>query len=121
MEALSPRVLNRALLARQWLLDRVEVEVLDAVEHLVGLQAQATPPPYYGLWSRLRGFGHDDLSAPLEAGELVRMTLMRGTVHLVTPRDAAFLRPLLQPVIERGTAASSGGAWATPRPSASSR
>ena len=67
----------------------------------MGLQAQATPPPYYGLAARLRGFTHADLSAPLEAGELVRMTLMRGTVHLVTPRDAAFLRPLIQPMIER--------------------
>ncbi len=75
---------------------------MDAVEHLVGLQAQATPPPYYGLQARLRGFAPEDLSAPLEAGELVRMTLMRGTVHLVTPRDAAFLRPLVQPGIERG-------------------
>ena len=75
---------------------------VEAVEHLVGLQAQATPPPYYGLLARLRGFAHETLSAPLEAGELVRMTLMRGTVHLVTPRDAAFLRPLVQPGIERG-------------------
>jgi hypothetical protein len=93
--------LNRALLARQWLLDRVEVSVPDAVEHLVGLQAQATSPPYYGLAARLKGFAHDDLSAPLESGGLVRMTLMRGTVHLVTRRDAAFLRPLIQPMIER--------------------
>ena len=75
--------------------------ILDAVEHLVGLQAQATPPPYYGLWSRLRGFRVEELGALLEAGALVRMTLMRATVHMVTPRDAAFLRPLVQLVIER--------------------
>ena len=95
------RALNRALLARQWLLDRVEVPILDAVEHLVGLQAQATPPPYYGLWSRLRGFTADALSRCIEDGSLVRMTLLRATVHMVTPRDAAFLRPLMQPAIER--------------------
>jgi hypothetical protein len=77
------------------------VGIVDAVEHLVGLQAQATTPPYYGLAARLRGFGVEALSAPLEAGALVRMTLMRATVHMVTPRDAAFLRPLMQPAIER--------------------
>ncbi len=95
------RALNRALLARQWLLDRVEVPILDAVEHLVGLQAQATPPPYYGLWSRLRGFEAQTLGGLIEDGSLVRMTLLRATVHMVTPRDAAFLRPLMQPAIER--------------------
>jgi hypothetical protein len=101
MSADRQRQLNRALLARQFLLERVEQPVAETVEHLVGLQAQATTPPYYGLAARLRGFGVEALSAPLEAGELVRMTLMRATVHLVTPRDAAFLRPLMQPAIER--------------------
>ena len=94
-------MLNRALLARQHLLERVDMPILDAVEHLVGLQAQATPPPYYGLAARLSGFDPDELGALLEGRKLVRMALMRGTVHMVTPRDAAFLRPLVQVVIER--------------------
>lgn len=102
------REFNRALLARQLLLDRVDLGILDAVEHLVGLQAQATTPPYYGLWSRLRGFQADALSRAIEDGSLVRMTLMRGTVHMVTPRDAAFLRPLVQPAIDRGHQAAFG-------------
>jgi DNA glycosylase AlkZ-like len=73
----------------------------DAVEHLVGLQAQAPMPPYYGLWSRLEGFDPDELGRMLTERKAVRLTLMRGTVHLVTVRDAVLLRPLVQPAIER--------------------
>jgi hypothetical protein len=99
---LGRRELNRALLERQFLLRRVGLPVLDAVDHLVGLQAQAVPPPYYGLWSRLEGFAPHELGRMLTDREAVRMTLMRGTVHLVTVRDALLLRPLMQVVIERG-------------------
>ena len=100
-EVLSQRALNRALLERQLLLRRVEMPVPRAVEHLVGLQAQAPMPPYYGLWSRLRGFDPHELGEMLTDREAVRMTLMRGTVHLVTVADALLLRPLVQVVIER--------------------
>jgi hypothetical protein len=99
---LTSRSLNRALLARQLLLRRAEVPVAKAVHHLLGLQAQAPMPPYYGLWSRLQDFDPHELGRMLNDREVVRMTLMRGTVHLVTARDALLLRPLLQPVIERG-------------------
>ncbi len=98
---LDRRALNRALLERQHLLRRVELPALALIEHLVGLQAQATPPPYYGLWSRLAGFAFEELGALLAARRVVRLTLMRGTVHLVTVDDALALRPLVQPVIER--------------------
>jgi hypothetical protein len=80
----------------------------DAVEHLVGLQAQEPLPPYYGLWSRLEGFDPNELGRMLTEREVVRMTLMRGTVHLVTVRDALRLRPLLQIVIERVHSGSFG-------------
>ena len=99
--AISRRELNRALLERQLLLGRVEKPVGVTVEHLVGLQAQATLPPYYGLWSRLDGFDPHELGRMLTDRGVVRLTLMRGTVHLVTARDALRLRPLVQPVIER--------------------
>jgi len=102
MTVLSRRALNRALLARQLLLERVGTPVPDVVEHLLGLQAQATPPPYYGLWSRLDRFDAHELGSMLTDRTAVRLTLMRGTVHLVTVRDALFLRPLVQVVIERG-------------------
>jgi hypothetical protein len=81
---------------------RADVATADAVEHLVGLQAQATTPPYFGLWSRLHDFNPHELGRMITDREVVRLTLMRGTVHLVTVRDALLLRPLVQPVIERG-------------------
>jgi Winged helix DNA-binding domain len=99
---IAERALNRALLERQLLLRRSELPVAAAVEHLLGLQAQAPMPPYYGLWSRLDGFDPHELGRMLTDREVVRMTLMRGTVHLVTVRDALLLRPLVQIVIERG-------------------
>ena len=74
---------------------------LGMVEHLVGLQAQEVMPPYDGLWSRIEGFEPNDLGRLLEERKVVRLTLMRGTIHLVSVRDALTLRPLMQPVIER--------------------
>jgi Winged helix DNA-binding domain len=98
---LDRKALNRAMLARQLLLRRVDLPVARAIEHLVGLQAQASLPPYYGLWSRLEGFDPHELGRMLTDREVVRLTLMRGTVHLVTAQDALVLRPLVQPVVER--------------------
>jgi hypothetical protein len=100
-EVLGRGALGRALLDRQLLLRRARVPVSEAVEHLLGLQAQAPMPPYQGLWSRLRRFDPHDLGRMLTEREAVRLTLMRGTVHLVTVRDAIQLRPLMQAVIER--------------------
>jgi Winged helix DNA-binding domain len=100
-EVLERRALGRALLERQLLLRRVNLPVTEAVEHLLGLQAQAPMPPYQGLWSRLEGFDPHELGRLLTERQVVRLTLMRGTVHLVTVRDALLLRPLVQVVIER--------------------
>jgi Winged helix DNA-binding domain len=100
-QAVGKRELNRALLERQLLLRRARSPVADTVELLLGMQAQAPLPPYYGLWSRLEGFNPHELGRMLEEREVVRLTLMRGTVHLVTVADALTLRPLVQPVIER--------------------
>jgi hypothetical protein len=110
-EVLSPRALNRALLSRQLLLDRPDLPdeadgrraaVISAIEHLVGLQAQAPFPPYYGLWSRLGGFRPEDLASLITDRSVVRIALMRGTIHLVSARDCLPLRRQLQPVLERG-------------------
>ena len=68
----------------------------------MGLQAQAPMPPYIGLWSRLHDFDPRELGRLLTDRRAVRLTLMRGTVHLVTVQDALRLRPLVQGVIERG-------------------
>lgn len=100
-DVLGARALNRALLARQFLLRRTDLPVLDTVRHLVGLQAQAPDPPYFQLWSRLAGFRPQDLAGPLEDRSVVRIVLMRGTIHLVTADDCRMLRPLTQPILDR--------------------
>ncbi|HEX5869175.1 MAG TPA: winged helix DNA-binding domain-containing protein [Longimicrobium sp.] len=92
---LTDRALNRALLERQMLLRRAAVSVEDALERLVGMQAQAPDPPYLGLWTRLDGFRLDDLSSLLCERRVVRVALMRSTLFLVTARDCLALRPVL--------------------------
>ncbi|MEU6641284.1 winged helix DNA-binding domain-containing protein [Saccharomonospora sp. NPDC046836] len=101
MTVLSKRALNRAVLARQSLLERADRPAIDLIEHLVGLQAQAPFPPYYGLWTRLRNFRPDELSQLLLDRHVVRIALLRGTVHLVSAADAAALRPLLQRLFDQ--------------------
>ncbi len=119
-EVLSLRAINRALLSRQRLLDRPALPaagsdearaamVVETIEHLVGLQAQAPFPPYYGLLSRLDGFRPDDLASLITGRVVVRIALMRGTIHLVSARDCLPLRRLLQPVMERGLRSNFGG------------
>ena len=99
-EVLTRRALGRATLARQLLLRRSPLEAVEAVEHLVGLQAQVPHDPYTALWSRLDGFQPEELSELLEGREVVRTGVMRGTIHLVTAADCLLLRPLMQPVFE---------------------
>jgi len=104
MTALSQKALNRALLARQLLLRRESRGVAATVEHLVGMQAQAPNPPYIGLWTRLEHFAPDDLARLILDRQLVRVALMRGTIHLVTAPDCLLLRPLVQPLFDRDLA-----------------
>jgi hypothetical protein len=99
-ETLSPRALNRALLARQLLLERAEAPALDVVEHLVGMQAQEPLNPYTALWSRVAGFRPEQLAALIEERRAVRTVLMRATIHLVSADDCLALRPLMQPVLD---------------------
>ena len=98
-EVLGRRALNRATLARQLLLERTDVRPLDAVRHLVGLQAQVPHNPFTALWSRLDGFRPESLSRLLEGREVVRIPVMRATIHLVTAADCLLLRPLFQPIL----------------------
>jgi DNA glycosylase AlkZ-like len=84
---LSTRELNRALLARQLLLERSSLPLPEALEQVAGLQAQYAPSPYVGLWSRLRDFRREDLTRALEDRRAVQATLLRGTIHVVSAAD----------------------------------
>lgn len=101
-EMLSRRALNRALLARQMLLDRIRRPALDAIDHLVGMQAQSPLAPYVGLWARLQAFDTAELADMIETRKAVRLPLMRTTLHLVGAADALQLWPLMRIVLERG-------------------
>ncbi|GIO33454.1 MULTISPECIES: winged helix DNA-binding domain-containing protein [Paenibacillus] len=100
-KVLDSRALNRATLARQMLLKREKLPVLDVVEKLIGLQAQSQNAPYFALWSRMEDFQQDQLSELIRDRKVVRMALMRATLHLVSSPDAFQLRPWLQSVMER--------------------
>lgn len=108
VEVLTRRQLNRATLARQLLLERVRMTPSDAVHHLVGLQAQTPQSWYLSLWSRLADFDAIATGQLIEDRRLVRLALMRSTIHLVTEDDALVLRAFSQPSIDR----SLRGIWA---------
>jgi len=93
-EVLSQRGLGRATLARQYLLHRVAAPAVEVIEHLGGMQAQAPLAPYVGLWTRIQGFAPVELSALTEQRRVVRLHLMRNTVHLVSARDCLDWRTL---------------------------
>ena len=87
MRTLSQRELNRALLARQGLLERRELSLPAALDAMGALQAQYAPSMYVGLWSRVAGFERDALTRALERREVVQATLLRSTIHLVSRAD----------------------------------
>ncbi|MBD7918029.1 AlkZ family DNA glycosylase [Cellulomonas sp. Sa3CUA2] len=96
---LDDRALNRALLARQHLLEPTSLDVPTVVARLVGLQAQNPWSPFLGLWSRVAGFTTADLDTALTDRTVLRMAVMRSTVHLVTAEDAPVLSTLARPVM----------------------
>ena len=84
---LSQGELNRALLARQFLLERSSLSLVETIERIGGLQTQYAPSGYIGLWSRLRNFRRDALTSALERRQVIQGTLLRSTIHMVSARD----------------------------------
>jgi hypothetical protein len=99
---ISDRALNRATLARQMLLHREKATPAAVVERLAGMQAQLARPPFIGIWSRTRPFLASDLVKAIERRDIVRGTLMRGTLHLVSRKDYLAFRPVMQPALTAG-------------------
>jgi hypothetical protein len=89
---LTLRELNRALLARQLLLERKRLSPIRVIERLVGMQAQWPSAPYVGIWARTTSFRREALERELVRGRVIKATVMRQTLHLVTPRDYALIR-----------------------------
>ena len=89
---LTLRELNRATLARQLLLERKRLSPKAVIERLVGMQAQSPSAPYIGIWTRTTSFRRNTLERELRRGAVVKATMMRQTLHLVTRRDYGLIR-----------------------------
>ncbi len=99
---LTVRQLNRALLARQMLLVRERRPAVDAIRALMGMQAQVPRPPFIGLWTRLADFDAHELRSLLQKRQVVRVTALRGTLHLMATDDYLSHRGTLQPMLTGG-------------------
>jgi hypothetical protein len=100
---LTLREINRMTLARQMLLKRETVSVTAVLERLVGMQAQLPQAPYIGLWTRLPDFQRRDLADLIVNHTVIKVTLMRATLHLVTADDYRLLRGALRPALEKAS------------------
>jgi len=104
---LSERALGRALLERQLLLQRAAITPVAAIARLAGLQAQWSPAPYVGLWTRLARFSISDLEGALADHTVVKATVMRGTLHLLSAGEF--------PLFATATAAARSDLWRNPK------
>ncbi|GIG29885.1 winged helix DNA-binding domain-containing protein [Cellulomonas marina] len=100
-EPLTTRVLGRTLLARQHLLARTDADPLSVVGHLIGFQSQNPSSPYGALWARVVGFTHAALADATADGRVLRLAVVRSTVHAVLAQDAAALAVVSAPRLER--------------------
>jgi hypothetical protein len=106
VRTLTLRELNRATLSRQLLLQRRRASPPRVIERLAGMQAQWAPAPYVGLWTRVDGFRRETLERAILRGEILKPTVMRGTLHLVTARDYPVFHAALREYVWWGDRAS---------------
>jgi hypothetical protein len=99
MTILARKQLNRATLQRQMLLERSPVPVPAAIDRLAGMQAQLASAPFVGLWTRIKDFRSEDLSAAINNREVIKATWIRATLHLCTTADYVKFRTTLQPLL----------------------
>ncbi|MFC4941977.1 winged helix DNA-binding domain-containing protein [Pseudonocardia sp. GCM10023141] len=86
---LTTRQINRAVLARQLLLERSPLAPERVVERVACLQTQYAPAGYVGMWSRTDGFRREHLTDALLSGRIVQGWAMRCTIHMLSARDYA--------------------------------
>ena len=99
---LTVRELNRALLARQLLLERRRLGVQQAVERICAIQAQWPQSPFIALWARLTGFRKEHLVRALEQRKVVKSQLFRITLHMSSARDYPYYAAAWLPSARRG-------------------
>src|SRR5439155_2172100 len=100
------RELTSGRLARRFLLEGQKIDVVDAVGRLGCLQGQWAPAPYVALWARLASFKRDELTRAIDRGQVVKATLMRATLHLVSAGE--------YPAYSLATMEGRFGAWRPP-------
>jgi DNA glycosylase AlkZ-like len=97
---ISLRDWNRTLLSRQFLLERIDLPVLDVLDRCVGLQSQEPQAAFIGLWSRIEAFRPAELDQLMTERRVVRMASLRSTVFLMATEDARWVRPVGQPALD---------------------
>ncbi len=97
--ALDRRQLNRATLARQLLIERADVAVLDAVKRIGAIQGQEPASPYIALWNRVARFEPDDLDEAFDAQRVIKASLMRITLHVVHADAYPAFRAAMEPAL----------------------
>jgi hypothetical protein len=99
---LTARALNRATLARQLLLGRVVIDVVDAIGRIVAVQAQEPASPYLALWNRVARFDPADLDRAFAGYSVIKATLMRTTLHAVAADDYRPMHTALAAMLRAG-------------------
>jgi hypothetical protein len=105
---LTARQLNRATLTRQSLLAREKLGVVEVIHRIGGLQAQEPASPYLALWNRVADFSADELTAALLSHDVVKATLQRSTLHIVSRAD---YRASIEALLEVTRALDAGRVW----------